>query len=197
MRSPQIKFFFAIMLIVLLVSGCSPGFESDGTPYYETFPGQFLVGDVYVLQKGQRIDGDIAGVGITLVIEHGAFVMGDISLIGSTLEIHGRVAGDLNIIAGSSAIRETAVIDGDVNQIFTTANINPGARVSGEINTFVIPTPRGASEGGEILNTLSWLHPRHVLLFKLGQVLAMMLVSLLIISFFTEPTLKVSRSIRC
>lgn len=184
-------------MAALLLSGCTPDLESDRTPYFETFPGQFLVGDVYILHKHQKIDGDIAGIGTTLIIEEGALVMGDISLVGSTLELDGRVAGDLNIFAGTSLISGTAIVTGDINQTFPAAEIEPNALVSGEINTYVIPTLGGAPSGEQVANLFSWLRPQRILLFKLGQVLAMMLVTLIVINLFTEPTLKVNRAIRC
>ncbi len=197
MKPHLTRLLFAVLLTALLLTGCTTELVSEKAPYFETFPGQFLVGDVYILHKHQKIDGDIAGIGTTLIIEDGALVMGDITLIGSTLELEGRVAGELNIFAGSSGIRNTAIITGDVNQIFTAADIEPNALVTGAINTYVFPTVNGAPSGEEIVDVFSWLRPQRILLFKLAQVLAMMLVTLIVISLFTEPTLKVTHAIRC
>lgn len=197
MKPRRTKFLLAALLAVMLLAGCSTDLESSRQPYFETFPGQFLVGDVYVLKKHQKIDGDVAGIGTTLIIEDGALVMGDITLIGSTLDLEGRVAGDLNIFAGSSVIRDTAILTGDLNQLVTTADIEPKALVSGAINTYVFPSVRGVPTGEEVVDLFSWLRPQRILLFKFGQVLAMMLVTLIVISLFTEPTLKVTRAIRC
>lgn len=196
MKSRRTKLLLAALLAALLLVGCSIDLGIGRPPSPETFPGQFLVGDVYILKNHQKIDGDIAGIGTTLIIEDGATVMGDISLIGGTLEIEGRVAGELNIFAGSSVIRDTAIINGDVNQIFTAAKIEPNALVTGAINTYVFPTASGAPGGEEVVNLFSWLHPQRILLFKIGQVLAMMLATLIVISLFTEPTLKVTHAIR-
>jgi hypothetical protein len=195
MKPYQTKLLLAVFLAALLLTGCSSDLVSDEGLSFETFPGQFLVGDVYVLRKHQKIDGDIAGIGTTLIIEDGALVMGDISLVGSTLEIDGRVAGELNIFAGSSVIRDTAIIAGDVNQVFTAAEIVPNALVTGAINTYIFPNFSRGPSGEEITDLLSWLRPQRIFLFKLGQVLAMMLATLIVISLFADPTLKVTRAI--
>jgi len=197
MKPHRIKLLFTVLLAALLLTSCTSDLVSDKAPYFETFPGQFLVGDVYILHKHQKIDGDIAGIGTTLIIEDGALVMGDISLIGSTLDIEGRIAGELNVFAGSSVIRDTAIITGDINQVFTAVNIAPNALVSGAINTYIFPNITRAPSGEEITRLLSWLRPQRIFLFKLGQVLAMMLATLLVIILFTDPTLKVTRAIRC
>ncbi len=197
MKSLQIKLLVVAVLAVFLLAGCAPGFQSDQAPVFETFPGQFLVGDVYVLHNHQTIDGDIAGIGTTLIIEDGALVKGDISLVGGTLEIAGRVAGDLNIFAGSTIVRNSAIITGKINQVFTAAEVDPDAMVYGAINTYVFPTAPSVPGGQGIENILSWLRPQRILLVKLGQILAMMLVTLIVIFAFTKPTLKVSQAIRC
>jgi hypothetical protein len=196
MKTHRAKLLWAALLAALLLTACSADLVSDRSPSFETFPGQFLVGDVYILKNNQKIDGDIAGIGTTLIIEDGALVMGDITLIGSTLELDGRVAGDLNIFAGSSVIRDTASITGDLNQIFTAADIEPNALVTGAIHSYEFPTIDGAPSGEKIVDLFSWLRPQRIVLFKLVQVLAMMLVTLIVISLFTEPTLKVTRAIR-
>jgi hypothetical protein len=196
MKPYKVRFFLAFFS-ALLLSGCAAGFDSVSAPLFETFPGQFLVGDVYILHDHQKIDGDIAGVGTTLIIEDGAMVLGDISLVGGNLEIEGRVAGDVNVLAGSAIIRDTAIITGDVNQALTAAEIEPKALVSGAINSYVFPAVNGAPSGEEVVSILSWLQPRRILLFKLFQVLGMTLVTLLMIYLFTDPTLKVVRAIRC
>jgi len=197
MKLHKVRFFLAFLFSALLLSGCAPGFDSASAPLFETFPGQFLVGDVYILRDHQKIDGDIAGIGTTLIIEDGAMVLGDISLVGGNLEIDGRVTGDVNVLAGSAIIRETAIITGDINQALTAAEIKPEALVSGAINTYVFPAVDGSPSGEDVVSIVSWLQPRRILLVKLGQVLGMTLVTLLAIFLFTDPTLKVVRAIRC
>ena len=73
-----------------------------------------------------------------MILEENALVMGDISLIGSNLEVEGRIAGDLNVLAGSAIIKDTAIITGNINQFFQTIDIKPKALVTGAINTILI-----------------------------------------------------------
>ncbi len=197
MKPSKVWLFPALLLAALLLSSCAAGFDSWTVPQPETFPGQFLVGDVYILHGQQKIDGDIAGIGTTLIIEDGASVLGDISIIGGNLEIAGNVTGDVNVLAASAVIQDTAEIFGNFNQALTSAEIEPNARVNGEINSFIFPEVDGSPSGEDVVSALSWLQPRRILLFKLGQVLGMTLVTLLVIYLFTDQTLKVVRAIRC
>lgn len=195
MKSHRISVLLTAFLAILL-AGCAGMTIDEKIGVLETFPSQFLVGDTYVLKNNQKIDGNIVGIGTTLIIEDGAIVMGDISLIGSNLEVDGRVAGSLNIFAGSSIIRNSAIITGNINQMFQAVEIEPNALVTGEMNTYIFPTGSGSPTGGEVVNLLGWLQPRRILMVKLAQILAMTLVTLLVIYLFREPTLKVNRSIR-
>src|SRR4030042_5158040 len=120
----------SMLIAAVFLTGCinTPirPLESDT---WTTFPSQFIVGDTYILKSHEKIDGNIVGIGTTLILEENALVMGDISLIGSNLEVDGRVAGDLNVLAGSALIKDTAIITGNINQFFQTIDIKPKALV--------------------------------------------------------------------
>lgn len=184
------------LLTLALLAACSTGVKGDSGPLRESFPGQFLIGESYILKDGQRIEGDIAGIGATLIIENGARVTGDISMIGGNLEIGGTVFGDLNVFSASAVIRDSAVIAGDINQAFTTVQLSPRAVVNGTINTYLFPAAKSPASGQGLGKILSWFKPGHILFVKSAQILAMTLVTALAIYLFQKPTLRVSQSIR-
>lgn len=196
MRSPWTK-IIPLLLAILLLSACTEsGFKTEEEQFSETYSSQFLVGDVYVLKNHEQIDGNLVGIGTTLVIEDGASVMGDISLIGSQMEFFGRVAGDINVFAGTTHIHKTAIITGSINQIAHQINIEPGAHISGEINTFAFPTHLSIGDTWKLENVLGWLQPTGWIAFQLIRNLFLVLITVLIIFLFKMPTLRVARCIK-
>jgi hypothetical protein len=194
---PYRNSIFSLIIIAFLVTACT-GAELKGSDddFWETYPGQFLAGDVYILQNHEKINGDVAGVGTTLIIEEGATVIGDITLIGSNLEVAGRIAGDVNVIAGSSFIKESALITGSVNQAFHQLNIHPGADVFGEINSYEFPTQSMADGGEGLSKFLKWFRPSSIIIYHLIRELVYILMSLLAISLFKVPTMRGVTSLR-
>jgi len=183
--------FLSFFIFAFFLTACAGGeLQAQDGNFGETFPGQFLAGNVYVLEDHEKIEGDIAGVGTTLIIEDGATVMGNISLIGSNLEISGRVAGDINVIAGSSFIEESAIITGSINQVFHQLNIHPDAGVFGEINSYQIPTQGNIDSGKGLTNFLDWLRPSSIILFQIIKTIVFILMSLLVIFLFKTRTLR-------
>jgi hypothetical protein len=188
-----LPFLFTVFLLSACIGG---GFNTEEEKLSATYPSQFLVGDVYVLKKHEKIDGNIAGIGTTLIIEDGATVMGDISLIGSQVEIFGCVAGDTNVFAGTTHIHDTAIIKGSINQIAHQINIEPGAQISGEINTYTFPTQLGIGGTGKLENMLDWLQPTGWIAFQLIRNLILVFITVLIIFLFKIPTLHVASCIK-
>ena len=195
MKPQGIKIFLVTLLIVLL-SGCASTLNQETTAMFETFPSQFLAGDVYILNDNQKIDGNIVGIGTTLIIEEGAIVTGDITLVGSNLEISGRVAGSLNIFAGTSVVKDSAIITGDINQMFESVDLEPNALVTGAIHTYTVPSVQNIPSGSNITGLLDWFKPQQILLRKSARVLLITLVTLLGAYLFKTPTLKVSNAVR-
>ena len=190
--------FFPLLLAILLLSACTgSGFSVEKEEaLFTTYPSQFLMGDIYVLKKHEKIDGNIVGIGTTLIIEDGAAVMGDISLIGGQMDISGSIAGDINVFAGTTHIYKTATISGGINQIAHQINIDPGAHISGEINTFAFPTQLSSENIGGLEDTLSWLRPAGWIAFQLIKNLILIFITVLIIFLFEKPTLRVARCIK-
>lgn len=192
MRSPWIKLIPIFLAVFLLTACIGSEFNSEKGIDGSTYPSQFLVGDVYVLKKHERIDGNIAGIGTTLIIEEGATVEGDISLIGSQMDIYGHVVGDINVFAGTSHIHHAAHITGSINQITHQTNIEPGAYISGKINTFSFPAQSGISNTGFLDNIIDWLRPTGWIIFQLIRSLILVFIAILIIFLFKMPTLRVA-----
>ena len=189
--------FLPLLVAVFLLSACAgSGFSTGEEKFSATYPSQFLVGNVYVLKNHEKIDGNIAGIGTTLIIEDGATVMGDISLINSQMEIFGHVTGEINVIAGTSHIHNTATISGSINQIAHQIKIDPDAHISGEINTFAFPTQYRSNDAGRLEKALNWLQPTRWITFQLIRNLILAFITVLTIFLFKMPTLRVTRCIK-
>jgi len=190
------KFLGTALLLPILLGACTGAPFQDTHPGSgETFPSQFITGEVYVLKSGQTVEGDVTGVGTTLIIEENAVVRGDVSLVGSSLDISGSILGDVNVFAGTSVIRDTAKINGSINQIFHQIEIEPNAVVSGEINEFVLPAKPGADFGEGFANFLDWLRPDRILAFQIGRVILFTFIAVLVTYVLKTPTIRISSAI--
>jgi len=186
----------AIILLAFLGSACAARqmdfpIQTAGAIY----PSQFILGDIYVLKAGETINGNIAGLGTSLVIKPDAQVLGDISLIGSHLEVGGQVTGDINILAGSSEILDTANIVGNINQSMQQLTISPNARIIGEINSFTFSSSTGSNIGQGIVRAMEWLRPARWLLLQGIRILGMLIISLIAYHLFDIPTRRASKAI--
>ena len=189
----------ALFLVLVCLASCAGNstFEkSVNVDDADIYPSQFLTGDVYILKDGEKIDGNIAGIGTTLVIEEGAQVKGDISLIASNLEVDGKVNGDINLFAGTSTFNDNAIVTGTINQIFNQIEASPNASIYGEINTYIFPASGDDTFGQGLPNLLEWANPTALFSFQAARVISLLLLSLLAISLFHTPTFKVIDSIR-
>ncbi len=196
MKSLWSKLFSGILLLLVLASCGGPALaENAQAGSADAYPSQFLSGDVYILKSREKIAGNIAGIGTTLIIEEGAVVLGDVSLIASNLEVDGRIAGDVNLFAGTSTLGEKAIVSGSINQILNSIEINPKAVVVGEINNFVLPSS-ASNLGNNALNLLEWVEPKYWVALQAGRILALMLAALLAIALFKTASFNVIQSIR-
>lgn len=196
MKPHWIKTLLVLIAAVALTACISAPAKPASPEYRTTYPSQFIFGDTYILKSHEKIDGNIVGLGTTLIIEKDALVMGDVSLVGSNLDVSGRIAGDLNVLVGTSFIKDTAIIAGNINQIFQTTNIAPKALVTGEINTYSFPSAASGKAGSKVISLLEWLRPGRVMALQAGQVFALVIVSLLGIYLFKTPTSRITSAIR-
>jgi len=185
-----------VMITAVIITGCinTPA-QPEEPETWITFPSQFIVGDTYILKSHEKIEGNIVGIGTTLILEENALVMGDINLIGSNLEVDGRIAGDLNVMAGSASIKDTAIITGNINQFFQTIEIRPKALVTGEINTYSFPSAANGQTGIRITQFIEWLRPGNVAAIFGARLFALILFSLIGIYLFKTPTTRITSAI--
>ena len=199
MKKPSVN---SVILIVFFftafLTACAPVVElsAEQSVNRTVSPDQFLVGDVYRVEKHQIIRGNIAGIGTTLIIEEGALVDGNISLIGSQLILEGRVTQDINLVAGSSQIRSSALVLGDINRILQTSKIDPNADVFGEINDFRVPATLVESITGGLNNFQTWSQPNNWILAQTALAFFIVILSILAGVVFTPTTLRTSRTLR-
>ena len=187
-----------IVAAIFALVACSslPAAQADGEGYTETYPSQFLSGDVYILKSNERIAGNISGVGTTLIIQEGALVTGDISLIGGNLDIEGQVNGNVNVLAGTAKLGDSAYVKGNLNQIFNQTDISPKAVIDGEINTFVIPLSGDQNFGKNVTNLLEWLKPTIWLLLQFIRIVGLIVFTLIATALFKQPTFNVIHAVR-
>ena len=195
MKSPLNRVPLFLFLLIAMV-GCRHSAGSSGIDTAFTYPGQFIVGDTYILRANERINGDISGIGTTLIIENGGQVTGNISLLASNLDLSGNVDGDVNLFAGTATIQDSAVVRGSVNQLLNQAVISPSARIFGEVNTYTFPNPPSENFGQSLTRLISWLRPSNWILLIASRLVVFILTTLLVMALFPEPTLRVVSKIR-
>ena len=196
MKFRRISFLLAMLALAALTACASMPTDINASEGFgATYPSQLLTGDVYILKNHEKIDGNISGIGTTLIIEEGAMVMGDISLVASNLEVNGRVAGDINLFAGTSTINDTAIVTGSINQIFNQTNTTAQALVNGEINTYVFPASGDENFSKGLLNALSWIKPSHWISLQIARVLVLVIISIMAAFLFNLPNRRVIRAL--
>lgn len=195
MKSRSIKLLFPLLLITLL-GACSTNVIGNEDGFGTTYPSQMLSGDVYVLERFEKIDGNIVGIDTTLIIEEGAAVLGDISLLGSDLEISGRVSGDINLFGGQSTIKRTGIVTGSINKIANEQDIEPGAVVYGEINTFSFENQTQSENFNIPESTVDFLRPGTWVIIQIIRNILLLLLNVLIIFLFSDKTIQVSAKLR-
>lgn len=186
----------ALIFLLVLLASCTPTLITPGAGDGSVYPSQFLIGETYILESGERIEGDIVGIGTNLAIREGAKITGDISLVGSVLDMAGEVIGDINVFAGTSTIRDTAFIRGDINQVSHQALIGPNARILGEANTYIFPDTRSEGLGKGVNTLINWFRPANLIGLLFGRMIIFVVTALLVISLFPEPTRRVVAGIQ-
>jgi hypothetical protein len=181
--------YLKVLIFAVFISSCSGAFAPTAKPQlWTSYPSQFIVGNTYVLKAHEKINGNIVGIGTNLIIEDGALVQGNVSLVGSTFDLSGRIAGDLNVIAGSSLIENSAIITGNINQVFQNTDIASKAVILGEINSYSFPSAASGKVGSKIVNLMEWLRPTSIIALQIGQILGLLVLSLIGIYLFKKPT---------
>ncbi len=93
--------------------------------------GQVIMTEVYRLEEGERIGGDLVVIAREAIFENGSRVDGDLTVMAETVKLHGRVGGDVVILAGEFELGRGANIRGDLNYCASRAELSDGAYVAG------------------------------------------------------------------
>jgi hypothetical protein len=96
------KTIFAAIALILLLSASLGGWR------LLTPAGVYVIGGVYVIPRGQVIQGDLHVLFAQVIVEDGARLDGRIVSISSTLDLAGGVAGEVLAIGSDTTIRDSA-----------------------------------------------------------------------------------------
>jgi len=122
-----------LLLAAVLLSGCAVTDIDEGNVVF---------GGAYVLEEGERMDGDLAIFGAAAELEQDSVVTGSVIIVGGNLNGYGTIQGDLVITGGNAVLSPMATVRGDIVTVGGGFNPNgatiEGDRISGE-NFTTIP----------------------------------------------------------
>jgi hypothetical protein len=93
-----------------------------------------VIGQDYVLNNGQVLDGSLIVVGGDVILEAGSRVNGDTVVVGGDLTAGGEIHGNVVNFGKSVSLSATALVTGDVTVLGGRMNMADGARVLGNVN---------------------------------------------------------------
>lgn len=124
-----------LLVVLLLAASVAPVAFAQGTT-----GDKVVLGENYVLQEGQTLEGNLVVMGGSAQINDGATVDGDLTVMGGSLSLDGTVTGNLAILGGSARLGSTAVVEGDLSNLAGSVDQAPGAVVQGDtFNGFRTP----------------------------------------------------------
>ncbi len=129
MKGLRILWILALILLVALPTGSALA-SSGGSPL-----DRIITGDDFVLDDGEREDGNVVVWGGSVEIREGAILDGDLVVMGGDVEIGGRVTGNVTVLGGDVDILEGAYIEGDCVLVGGDVSIDEGARIDGDLVT--------------------------------------------------------------
>lgn len=95
--------------------------------------GQLVLGGSFLLESGNRLDGDLAVFGGTATLEEDSKVDGNVFIAGGSLFVDGEIDGNIIAFGGSVTLDDDAVVRGDINTIGASLSRAEGAVVEGNI----------------------------------------------------------------
>jgi cytoskeletal protein CcmA (bactofilin family) len=119
----------ALALIIVLAIVCATPALAQGEN------GKFVVGEDYVLEADQTLDGGLVLFGGSATIKKGARVNGDLFVSGGDVTIAGEVYGDVAAWGGNVRLNRTAVIVGNVLTLGGEVLRDEGSQVSGSVSS--------------------------------------------------------------
>lgn len=94
--------------------------------------GRIIIGDNFVLENGETLDGDLLVIGGNVTLKQDSLVDGDVFAIGGNVDVSGEVSGDIGVIGGQVTLEDEAVVRGNVSALGGWATRKPGAQIEGE-----------------------------------------------------------------
>ncbi len=158
--------------------------------------GKVVFGGDFVLEEGERLDGDLAVFGGDVTLEPDSLVDGDLLVMGGSVTAAGEINGDVVIFGGNAGLDGTAVVDGDVITLGGNISQAEGATVRGKTSQGFsfgfIPRVRAVRPPTVWLPWQSGANPVLGLFLRglktLGTALVLALLALLVVSLWPKPT---------
>ncbi len=91
-----------------------------------------VFGSDYVLESGDKLNGNLVVFGGDVTIEEEALVDGDIAIFGGNIDIDGEVSGDIAAFGGNISLGPNSIIDGNFSAMGGTVNKSPTAIIKGD-----------------------------------------------------------------
>lgn len=93
-------------------------------------PGIVLT-DHYVLNEGQRVEGDLVVLAQTISLAPGSVVAGDVALLGESITVRGRIDGDLAVLGSDVVFGSGLDVRGDASVCGDTIRRLDNATIAG------------------------------------------------------------------
>lgn len=137
-------------------------------------PGKLVMGDTYVLEEDETLEGSLVVMGGSATLKEGSRVDGDVVVLGGSVTAGGKIKGDVMVIGGLIELGDQARVSGDVNVVSGNLRRAEGARIEGDVNRsitrpgpVVIPGVEWQTGtmpmGLDLLGKVFWLGLRSVL----------------------------------
>ena len=185
------RLWIVLLVLVALLLPASTALADNGGN-----SGKVVFGNDFVLEAGERLDGDLAVFGGDVTLEAGSVVDGDLLAMGGAVTLAGEVNGDVVIFGGNAELAATAVVDGDVIALGGNIDRAESAVVRGNTSEGFsfrfVPRIRPPSPPGVWRSWEYSANPFLSLLLRglraLGTGLLLALLALLIVSLWPKQT---------
>lgn len=125
------KLVWILLLFIVLAMPTGSALAASGSNPLD----RIITGDDYVLDDGEREDGNVVVLGGSVEIRDGAVLDGDLIVMGGDVEINGVVTGNVVVMGGDVEVLEGAHVHGDCVLVGGDVAIDQGALIDGEVVT--------------------------------------------------------------
>ncbi len=125
------------LFIILIVSFTflTTGQALAEAPGASRLADQFVIGENYILNPGDTLDGNLWVLGGNATLATGSHVTGSIRMAGGNLHVAGEVDGNIAATGGLVEISDTAVVHGSVHVTGASLNRSNLAVIEGGVTT--------------------------------------------------------------